>query len=264
MPSTAAPARRLSAQEAEDLWRAFMDRNDHAARDRLVLAYSPMVRHLAARKTRELPAHWDVEDLVSCGLIALMEAILRFDPSRGASFEQYAWTRVSGAFGDELRRQDWCTRASRQLGRRADQVRDRWHAKTGTAPSDGELAGALHVEVRELRARMEELARADVRSLNAPAREPVDGELEMGGAVPAVPGADDPELALLARERAGLLREALAELSPRERQVLALVHVRELPGAEIGRMLGVTESRVSQILNGGRRKLRARMAAEAA
>ena len=105
--------------EAEAMWRAWRERGDVSSRDRLVLAYAPMVRYLASRKVRELPAHFELEDLVSCGLLALVQAVDRFDPVKGATFEQYAWTRVSGAIVDELRRHDWASRSSRRLRRHA-------------------------------------------------------------------------------------------------------------------------------------------------
>jgi RNA polymerase sigma factor FliA len=97
---TIAAQQRLSSPEAEQLWLRWKDGRDLRSRDRLVLAYAPMVRYIASRKVRELPAHCELDDLASAGLVALMEAIDRFDPARGASFEQYAWTRVAGALVD--------------------------------------------------------------------------------------------------------------------------------------------------------------------
>ena len=90
--STAATStsQRLTPEQAEALWRNWKQRRDSRSRDRLVLAYAPMVRYIASRKLRELPAHCDVDDLASAGLVALLEAIDRFDPAKGASFEQYA------------------------------------------------------------------------------------------------------------------------------------------------------------------------------
>src|SRR5262252_8547074 len=127
-------AERLSPAQAEALWRAWSTRKDSQARDQLVLAYSPMVKYLAGKKIRELPAHCELDDLVSCGLIALIEAVDRFDPRKGASFEQYAWTRVSGAIMDELRRQDWASRSARRLARKIDRVRDSWYSIHGRYP----------------------------------------------------------------------------------------------------------------------------------
>ncbi len=112
-------SRRLTGAEAEALWRAWKDRGDSRSRDRLVLAYSPMVKYLASRKARELPSHCELDDLVSCGVVAIIEAVDRFDPAKGATFEQYAWTRVAGSIVDELRRQDRVSRSSRTLARRS-------------------------------------------------------------------------------------------------------------------------------------------------
>jgi len=130
---------RPTAGTAEALWRAWIQNKDVAARDRLVLSYAPMVKYLACRKVRELPAHCELDDLVSCGLLALIAAVDRFDPAKGATFEQYAWTRVSGAIMDELRRQDWAPRSLRRNGRAIERAREAWQLRTGRLPSDEEL-----------------------------------------------------------------------------------------------------------------------------
>jgi RNA polymerase sigma factor for flagellar operon FliA len=253
---TVASRRRLAPHEAETLWRAWVMRRDQAARDRLVLSYAPMVNYLAARKIRELPSHCELDDLASCGLVALIEAVDRFDPKKGASFEQYAWTRVTGAIMDELRRQDWASRSVRRFSRRLEDARERFFARNGRAPDEDELAAALQLPVTELRHQLEELERADVCSLNASARSTEDSEtVEVGETVEASCSELEPESATLSHERAAVLRGAIAGLSERERVALRLVHVEELQGAEIGERLGVSESRVSQILAGIRRKL---------
>src|SRR5689334_3149539 len=162
-------AQRLTPSQAEALWREWSVKKDSRARDKLVLAYSPMVKYLAARKVRELPAHCELDDLVSCGLVALIEAVDRFDPRKGASFEQYAWTRVSGAIMDELRRQDWASRSVRRNGRAIDRAREAWQLRTGRLPSDEELATELEIDVDSLHNHLEGLSRADLLSLNTPA-----------------------------------------------------------------------------------------------
>src|SRR5690242_8175723 len=106
---------------AEQLWRAWSEHDDLAARNRLILSYVGMVKHLAHRKARELPAHYEVEDLVSAGLEALIAAVDRFDPAKGG-FESYAWTRVSGALIDELRRADWAPRSLRRSARELEKA----------------------------------------------------------------------------------------------------------------------------------------------
>jgi RNA polymerase sigma factor for flagellar operon FliA len=251
---------RPTAESAEALWRAWSVHRDVAARDRLVLSYAPMVKYLACRKVRELPAHCELDDLVSCGLLALIAAVDRFDPEKGATFEQYAWTRVSGAIMDELRRQDWAPRSLRRSGRAIERARDEWQSKTGRAPTDDELSQELEVSVSELHEQLEGLSRADLLSLNTPARGNEEAlPVEVGDTIEAPPGTHDPEMAALSNERASVLRDAVASLGERERQILVLLYVHHLQGAEIGRILGVSESRVSQLLSGIRRVLKERI-----
>ena len=130
-------SQRLTSSEAEDLWRNWKHRRDARSRDRLVLSYAPMVRYIASRKARELPAHCELDDLVSSGLLALMETIDRFDPAKGASFEQYAWTRVAGALVDELRKQDWASCSVRREGRRIERARESFLGRFGNGADRG-------------------------------------------------------------------------------------------------------------------------------
>jgi RNA polymerase sigma factor FliA len=248
---------RPTAASAEALWRAWATNRDQSARDRLVLSYAPMVKYLACRKVRELPPHCELDDLVSCGLLALVAAVDRFDPAKGATFEQFAWTRVSGAIMDELRRQDWAPRSLRRSGRAIERAREKWHGQNGRLPSDEELAGELEISVRDLAEQLQGLVRADLLSLNTPARSTDDAlSVEVGDTLEAPPGDHDPEMAALAAERAAVLREAIAALGERERNILVMLYVEHRQGAEVGRILGVSESRVSQLLSGIRRTLK--------
>src|SRR3954447_25478738 len=212
--SVSSGAQRLGAREAEALWRAWSVKKDSRARDRLVVSYSPMVRYLATKKLRELPSHWELDDLVSCGLLALVEAIDRFDPVKGATFEQYAWTRVSGSIVDELRRQDWVFRSTRRFGRKIDQTREAWYRAHGEEPSESELSKKLEVTVGELRERLTELSRADLISLQSPARGSDEGTtIQIGDTIEAPTAIEEPERAALNSEGARVVREAVASLS---------------------------------------------------
>ena len=251
---------RLTPEQAEALWRAWSSRKDSAARDRLVLAYAPMIRYIATRKIRELPSHTDLEDFLSCGMIALIEAVERFDPEKGASFEQFAWTRVAGAMVDELRRQDWASRSARRMSQKLEHAADAWYASEGRMPSADELAPVLELTVPEVWAIMENIERADVMSLNAPTR---SGDyalsVEVGDTIEARDSNLEPERAALASERLAVITAAIAGLPEREKRVLTLVHSQEMQGAEVGRLLGVSESRVSQILAEVRTNLRCQL-----
>jgi RNA polymerase sigma factor for flagellar operon FliA len=238
------------------MWRAWTSRGDKSARDRLVMSYAPMVRYLTARKIRELPARCELEDLVSCGMLALVSAVDRFDPKKGATFEQFAWTRVAGAIVDELRRHDWASRSVRRNAREVEQARDKFQSREGRPPAEDELAKAVGIDVTDLRTRLEEVDRADIVSLNSRTRRGDDADLlEIGDLVESPPGDHEPELATLTRERTGALAHAIRNLTDRERRVLELVHIHDTPGAEIAAEFGVTESRISQILSGVRTKL---------
>src|SRR5579859_3905027 len=114
MRSVKDKAGRLSAQETLALWQSYKESGDPRLRDRLVLTFAPMVKYIVYRKVREIPARCEVEDFISCGLEALIRSIDRYDPEKGATLEQFAWTRIHGAVLDELRRNDWAPRSLRR------------------------------------------------------------------------------------------------------------------------------------------------------
>src|SRR5579871_6376102 len=138
-------AGRLSAQETLALWQAYKESGDPKLRDRLVLTFAPMVKYIVYRKVREIPARCEVEDFISCGLEALIRSIDRYDPEKGATLEQFAWTRIHGAVLDELRRHDWAPRSLRRSEREIGRVRSQFTALHGRGPSIDELADALAV-----------------------------------------------------------------------------------------------------------------------
>jgi RNA polymerase sigma factor FliA len=246
-----------AAELAESLWRRWRDHQDIAARNRLVLTYAPMVKYLAARKVRDLPQYVELDDLVSVGLVALISSVNRFDPAKGASFEQFAWTRIAGAILDELRRLDWAPRSVRRTGRAVNQTRAEWQARHGQEPTVEQLSQTLEIPVSDLRGHIEDVERANVLSLNVPGRNSEGVAVtEVGELVLDETASLDPERAALSKERSTELRDAIASLSDREQRVLLLSVVGELQGAEIARIVGVSDSRVSQILSGIRTKLR--------
>src|SRR5690242_11617454 len=146
-------AGRLSAQETLSLWQAYKDSGDPKLRDRLVLTFAPMVKYIVYRKVREIPARCEVEDFISCGLEALIRSIDRYDPAKGATLEQFAWTRIHGAVLDELRRNDWAPRSLRRWDRDISKAHEAFIALHGRRPSREELADALAISVAELRKR---------------------------------------------------------------------------------------------------------------
>src|SRR5438034_11589772 len=148
-PSTS--RRRVSADEALALWSEYKRTGDMQARNRLVMTYAPLVKYIVFKKVRELPARCEVEDFISCGLEALIASIDRFDPSKGATLEQFAWTRIHGAVLDELRRQDWAPRSVRRWERDMEKAADEFTALHRRRPTTDELAESMGTTVSELR-----------------------------------------------------------------------------------------------------------------
>src|SRR5215468_2004347 len=134
---------RMSAQETLDLWQQYKQTGDQRIRDRLVLTFAPMVKYIVYKKAREIPARCEVEDFISCGLEALIRSIERYDPAKGATLEQFAWTRIHGAVLDELRRQDWAPRSLRRWERDIAKAREAFIVLHSRRPSREELADAL-------------------------------------------------------------------------------------------------------------------------
>src|SRR4051794_11007673 len=138
--NTSAPSKgRPSAQETLALWKKYQATKDPALRDRLVLTFAPLVKYIVYRKVREMPARCEVEDFISCGLEALIHSIDRYDPAKGATLEQYAWTRIHGAVLDELRRMDWAPRSVRRWERDIEKAADEFTTLHARRPDASEL-----------------------------------------------------------------------------------------------------------------------------
>ena len=158
--------KRISPEDALALWRTYKETGDVQARNRLVMTYAPLVKYIVFKKVRELPARCEVEDFISCGLEALIASIDRYDPDKGATLEQFAWTRIHGAVLDELRRQDWAPRSLRRWERDIYKAREQFTSLHGRRPSREELAEMLAVTPEELRRRQDDISVSDVTSLN--------------------------------------------------------------------------------------------------
>src|SRR5271157_2723083 len=161
---------RAPAAEVLATWHEYRLTGDRQLRDRLVFMFMPMVRYIVYRKVREVPAQCDVEDFLSCGVEALIHSIDRYDPSKGATLEQYAWTRIHGAVLDELRRHDWAPRSLRRDERTINTARESFLATYERQPSREELAAAAGMTPSELTSRLDQVAVAEVGSLNRSVR----------------------------------------------------------------------------------------------
>src|ERR1700753_1539423 len=238
---------RMSAQETLELWTQYKQTGDARIRDRLVLTFAPMVKYIVYKKAREIPARCEVEDFISCGLEALTRSIDRFDPNKGATLEQFAWTRIHGAVLDELRRNDWAPRSLRRWDREIGKARDNFFRLYGPPPRREELADALGIEVKDLVRHQDELTQASVGSLNALVNGEEDMATERIDTLVSEDTDADPEHFAVTGEAKERFREAFECLAPRERKIAVLLSVYNLTLREIGEILGVTESRVCQL-----------------
>jgi len=250
------PAARRTSEQTLALWRQYRETDDRAIRDRLVLTFAPLVKYIVYKKVREMPPYVELDDMISCGLEALMQSIDRFDPSRGSTLEQYAWTRIHGAVLDELRRLDWAPRSVRRWERDIQRAFQTFVALHGRGPTTEELADALGVDAQTLRGKRDAITRSDVTSLNSLVQQ--DGELaiERVDTIASEDARLDPEHAAGIADAKTRFRAAFQQLPRREREVAVLMYVQNLKLNEVGSILGVTESRVCQIHAGLKRKLR--------
>jgi RNA polymerase sigma factor for flagellar operon FliA len=253
---------RMSQGALLSLWRRYKQDGDLQARDRLVLSLAPIVKAIVYRKLREIPGHCEVEDYISCGLEALIRSIDRYDPDKGATLEQFAWTRIHGAVLDELRASDWAPRSLRRTERELNRTRDRFTVLHGRAPTTGELSEAMAMTEEGLIGVLHDLERSEIGSLNTLVTGEDEGLGERLDSVVSLDASLDPEQAAMRERAVARFRLAFDELSARERRVALLLHVGGLTLKETGEVLGVSESRVCQIHSKLKRSLRERLEAD--
>jgi RNA polymerase sigma factor FliA len=253
---------RISPEAALKLWKEYKGSGDPRLRDRLVLTFAPMVKYIVYRKIRELPARCEADDFISCGLEALIRSIDRYDPEKGATIEQFAWTRIHGAVLDELRRHDWAPRSLRRWERDINRARERFTALYGRRPTKAELSDAVGISVAQLVKHLEDIAVSDVGSLNSIVLTDDDTSVERITMLRSSDRELDPEYCALRQDARERFQEAFDRLSERDRQVAVLLHVNNLTLREIGVVLGVSESRVCQIHRELKGRLRKVLAAD--
>ena len=253
----------VKAVELRELWRRYHATGDERAKEALVLAYAPLVKYVAGRLGSGLPAHVDEADLISYGLSGLTAAIERYDPSREIKFETFAMPRIRGAILDELRALDWVPRTVRARARELEHANVRLEGRLLRAPSDEELACELQITVEELHDALLEISRSTIVALD----ELWNWQERSGEQVSLLDTvadleAPDPQSVFDVLERHRRISEAILALPERERLVIALYYYEELTLREIGEVLGVTESRVSQLHAKAALRLRSKLAAE--
>jgi RNA polymerase sigma factor for flagellar operon FliA len=264
-PSAAVDELRTDADVVEagigDLWTRFKETNDPQLRERLILHYSPLVKYVAGRVGVGLPPNIEQADLVSYGIFGLIDAIEKFDPSRSIKFETYAISRIRGAIIDELRAIDWIPRSVRYKAREVEKAYAALESRLHRTPTEPEVADEMGIGVDELHAVFNQVSFVNVVALD----ELLNVGAERGEKLSLVDTledtrAEDPVAVFESEETKYLLAGAINTLPEREKIVVTLYYYEGLTLAEIGQVLGVTESRICQMHTKAVLQLRAKLA----
>lgn len=254
-PEEAEPS---SDEEDVRLWRDYKDSGNASIRERLILKYASFVKYVAGRMAINLPSNVEYDDLVSYGIFGLLDAIEKFDPERRVKFKTYAKTRIRGAILDELRVLDWTPRSIRQKSKQLEKALIELETRLGREPSDEELCRELGMTLKEVRRLFEDTKQSLMMSLD-------EGDPEGEGNTSRKDFLEDiqlisPEKSAELAELKRILAEEITRLSERERLVITLYYFEQLTSKEIGRILSVSDSRISQLHTKAILRLRGKLA----
>ncbi|MBI5814311.1 MAG: FliA/WhiG family RNA polymerase sigma factor [Nitrospinae bacterium] len=215
--------------------------------DKLILEYSPLIKYIAHRLAVRLPPHVELDDLMSSGVIGLIDAIEKFNPDKDTQFKTYAEIRIRGAMLDELRSQDWVPRSVRQKASSLAQVYAKLEQELGRPAEDDEVAKSMNISMEEFYDLLHQAAGQAILSIEDLGGVDKDGEKR--DIMEVLAGTKETDPATLARieEIRTIIAKAIDLLPEKERLLVSLYYYEELTMKEIGEVLGITESRVSQI-----------------
>lgn len=256
------PPRDEAAELLARMWSDYKTSGDPALRERLIIHYSPLVKYVAGRVAVGLPSNVEHADLVSYGIFGLIDAIDKYDLDRSIKFETYAISRIRGAIIDELRSIDWIPRSIRSKAREVERAYAALEAELHRAPSDAEVAERLGIHLSELQQIFSKMSYVNVVALD----ELLNVGGERGDKLSLIdtledPKAEDPVEAFESEETKFLLSRAVNQLPEREKIVVTLYYYEGLTLAEIGKVLGVTESRICQMHTKAVMQLRGKLTA---
>ncbi|MFT5201926.1 MAG: RNA polymerase sigma factor for flagellar operon FliA [Candidatus Aldehydirespiratoraceae bacterium] len=247
-----------STSDTDRLWANYKQARSRELRDKLIIQYSPLVKYVAGRVGVGLPRNVEQSDLVSFGVFGLIDAIEKFDPARGYKFETYAIARIKGAILDELRSIDWVPRSVRSKARTLERAMGKLEAEHHRAPTDEEVADEMGVSAQQLQTTLSQISFVGVAALDEMLSGGDRGEsVSLGDTV--ADKADGPMGVYEVEEMRQILAESINRMPEREKIVLTLYYYEGLTLAEIGRVLGVSESRVCQIHTKAVLQLRSRI-----
>ncbi len=225
----------------------------------MILRYISLIKYIAHRLAMRLPPHISLDDLISAGVIGLMDAITKFDPTKNVEFKTYAEFRIRGAMIDELRAMDWVPRSIRQKASQIERTINRLEKEQGRSVEDEEIASAMGLSLEEYYETMKDFQGLSPLDMEGIQKKFPDLSLDDFLESFAEGEENDPFHQYRLKELKGLLVKAIEGLSPKEKRVISLYYFEELTLKEIGEVLGLTESRICQIHTKGVFKLRARL-----
>lgn len=242
-------------EKTQALWNAFAKTRSIDARNDLVMTYVHLVKIIARRLLPTYHKHVEFDDLMSSGMLGLMDAVDKFDPSKEVKFETYASLRIRGEIIDQIRKQDWAPISLRQKIKRIEEGYSRLEGNLGRSASEKEVADFLEMSESDVIKTLDESHTFNVMCLDEVLVDRMKSDEFL------VSHEDTPEEAVENKEMINLLAKYIDTLNEKERQVIALYYYEELTLKEIGLTLGVTESRVSQIHSKAMMTLKTRLSA---
>ncbi len=249
----------LAEKTEEELWRLYRDSKNPEIREMLVKQYAPLVKYVAGKVAVGMPHNVEFDDLVGYGVFGLFDAIEKFDPDKHVKFKTYAVTRIRGAIFDELRSIDWVPRSVRQKTREIEESVRRLEASLGRAATDAEIARDLGITTRELEKLMLKISGTSILSLNDVWYTGDDNDkVSIADSIES-PQSLNPDVIVEKDEIKRVIVQAIQELPEKEKTVLVLYYYEDLTLKEIGQVLEVTESRVSQLHTKAIMRLRAKL-----
>ncbi len=237
----------LANKTEEELWKRYRKSKDPAIRDHLIKKYAPLVKYVAGKVAVGMPHNVEFDDLVGYGVFGLFDAIDKFDPEKHVKFKTYAVTRIRGSIFDELRSIDWVPRSVRQKTREIEETIVSVEAQLGRSASDQEIANAMHVSVDEYQDIMLKISGTSIMSINDVWHGGDDSDkISIMESIES-PASLNPDVIVEKDEIKKVIVQAIQELPEKEKKVLVLYYYEDLTLKEIGEVLAVTESRVSQL-----------------